>query len=165
MSFITARGLVLTEVVLCSLRGSVLVKKDCPSVGVSDSCQVLGSMVPAVVLSSTMPALSPSVGISDSCRFAAVRCQRQGQGIRRQIGTVIVWSLAVRCQRQIQVRGCRRIGPSSCWYGWQYGASGCFSVGVPAQSLISRVMFHKHIGAESYRFRSVVYRHDHSVGL
>ena len=77
MLFITAYSLVLTEVVLRSLCGLVSVKKDYPSVGVLDSCQVLGSMVPAVVLSSTMPALSPSVGISDSYRFAAVRCQRR----------------------------------------------------------------------------------------
>ena len=48
MLFITARSLVLAEVVLRNLRGLVSVKKDSPSVGVSDSCQVLGSTVPAV---------------------------------------------------------------------------------------------------------------------
>ena len=41
MSFITARSPVSAEVVLRSLRGLVLVKKDGPSVGVSDSCQSL----------------------------------------------------------------------------------------------------------------------------
>ena len=45
MLFITARSLVLTEVVLYSLHSLVLVKKDCPSVGVSNSYQVLNSMV------------------------------------------------------------------------------------------------------------------------
>ena len=43
----TAYSLVLAEVVLHSLCGLVSVKKDSPSVGVSDSCQVLGSTVPA----------------------------------------------------------------------------------------------------------------------
>ena len=41
MSFITARTPVSAEVVLRSLRGLVSVKKDGPSVGVSDSCQSL----------------------------------------------------------------------------------------------------------------------------
>ena len=49
MSFITARSPVSAEVVLRSLRGLVSVKKDGPSVGVSDSCQVLGSTVPAAI--------------------------------------------------------------------------------------------------------------------
>ena len=61
-----ACSLVSAEVVLRSLRGLVLVKKDSLSVGVLDSCQVLGSTVPASeslavrcqreVLSSMMPA-------------------------------------------------------------------------------------------------------------
>ena len=46
MLFIIAYSLVLAEVVLCSLRGLVLVKKDSPFVSVSDSCQVFSSMVP-----------------------------------------------------------------------------------------------------------------------
>ena len=66
MSFITAYSLVLTKVVFRSLRGLVLVKKDYSSVDVLDSYQVLNSMVPVVVLSSIMLALSPSIGISDS---------------------------------------------------------------------------------------------------
>ena len=41
----TAYSLVLAEVVLRSLHGLVLVKKDSPSVGVLDSYQVLSSMV------------------------------------------------------------------------------------------------------------------------
>ena len=48
MSFIIAHSLVSAEVVLCSLRGLVLVKKDSPSKGVSDSYQVLNSTVLAV---------------------------------------------------------------------------------------------------------------------
>ena len=40
-----AYSLVSAEVVLRSLRGLVSVKKDSPSVGVSDSCQVLSSTV------------------------------------------------------------------------------------------------------------------------
>ena len=48
MLFITAHSLVLAEVVLRSLCGLVLVKKDCLSVGVLDSCQVLSSTVPAI---------------------------------------------------------------------------------------------------------------------
>ena len=46
MSFITAYSLVLAEVVLCSLHNLVLVKKDSPSISVSDSCQVFSSTVP-----------------------------------------------------------------------------------------------------------------------
>ena len=42
----TAYSLVLAEVILYSLYGLVLVKKDSPSVGVLDSYQVLGSTVP-----------------------------------------------------------------------------------------------------------------------
>ena len=81
--------------------------------------------------------------------------------------------MVARCQRQIPVRGRRRIGPSSCRYrwqysasggssigisaqsligSWQYGASGGSSIGLLAQSLIGRVVFHRNIGAESYWF-------------
>ena len=45
MSFIIACGLVLAEVVFRSLCGLVLVKKDSPFEGISDSCQVLSSTV------------------------------------------------------------------------------------------------------------------------
>ena len=48
MLFITARSPVLAEVVLRSLHGLVSVKKDNPSEGVLDSCQVLNSTVLAV---------------------------------------------------------------------------------------------------------------------
>jgi hypothetical protein len=48
MSFIMACSLVLAEVILCSLYSLVLVKKDSPSKGVSDSYRVLSSMVLAV---------------------------------------------------------------------------------------------------------------------
>ena len=44
----TVYSLVLAEVVFRSLYGLVLVKKDSPSVGVSDSYQVLNSMMLAV---------------------------------------------------------------------------------------------------------------------
>ena len=57
MLFIIAYSLVSAEVVLCSLYGLVSVKKDSPSVGVLDSCQVLSSTVPAAILSSIMPAV------------------------------------------------------------------------------------------------------------
>ena len=59
MLFITACSLVLAEVVFRSLCGLVLVKKDGSSIGVLDSCQVLGSMVLVVVLSSMMLVGSP----------------------------------------------------------------------------------------------------------
>ena len=45
MLFIIAYSLVLAEVVLCSLYGLVLVKKDSPSIGILDSYQVLSSTV------------------------------------------------------------------------------------------------------------------------
>ena len=79
MLFITAYSPVSAKVVLRSLCGLVSVKKDSPSVGVSDSCQVLSSTVPAVVLSSTMPAWSPSVGILARGLLVqvAVRCERK----------------------------------------------------------------------------------------
>ena len=45
MTFITGCSLILAKVVLCSLYGLVLVKKDSLSVGVLDSYQVLSSTV------------------------------------------------------------------------------------------------------------------------
>ena len=47
MSFIIAYSLVLAKVILCSLYSLVSVKKDSPSVGISDSYQVFSSIVPA----------------------------------------------------------------------------------------------------------------------
>ena len=118
MSFITARSPVSAEVVLRSLRGLVSVKKDGPSVGVSDSCQSL-----------------------------AVRCQRRfGFGdsrpnIRSSVYRLVGGSQAYQHDHRLVLGS------------WQYGASGCSSVGVSARSLISRVVFHRHISAESSRFR------------
>ena len=94
MSFITARSPVSAEVVLRSLHGLVLVKKDGPSVGVLNSYQVL---------SSTVPASSPSVGISarslsvlGSTVPAAVRVS-VGKSAQSLIGSV----------RQVKHRACQ----------------------------------------------------------
>ena len=50
-----AYSLVLAKVVLRSLYNLVLVKKDSPSINILDSYQVFSSIVPAVVLNSTVP--------------------------------------------------------------------------------------------------------------
>ena len=72
-----------------------------------------------------------------------------------------VWFSAVRCQRSVLVLSSAMPAavlifgstvPAFVLVLWQYGASVLLSVGRSAQNLISRVVFHRHISAESYQF-------------
>ena len=143
MSFITARSPVSAGVVFRSLRGSVSVKKDCPSVGISDSYRFAAVRCQRLFFRRRISTESYRFVFhrhisAESYRFVAVRCQRQGriqivfgsQGYRREVlsaGRIstgisaqsLSVRVAVRCQRQVRMH----IGTRLVRFIGQYGAS------------------------------------------
>ena len=107
-----------------------MVPAESPSVGVSGSCRSLAVQCQRWVatVSQTLGSVYRLVSRSQAYQHdyrqvlgsVAVRCQRPSPQQYNASGE----SLAVRCQRLIRVQGRRRVGPSSCWYRQQYGASG-----------------------------------------